>query len=394
MSEQINQVEVVDEIKSAFHKLKETNEQRFEQIEKSGKAQGELEEKADRIADEVTSLAEKVQKLNAVANQEIKQEVEYKSAEYNLAVKNYILKNDKSGLETKALQNRIDTDGGFLVNPELEAEIGKRFFETSPMRQVATVRTLNNSDRLEKLVRSSEVATGGWVGEMQTMSTTDTGKFDQITIDAHKHFAFPLVSEEALVDSSNVENLLLEEAQSSLSREENTAFVAGSGVKQPKGILSYAAGSSSYAFNSIEQVNSGSASAVTVDGLIELQNSLFEVYQGNAAFMMARSTFGALMKLKGTDVYFFGGNQQGAGSPISLLGKPVIFASDIPAVASNALAIAYGDFRSGYTIVEKAGTSITKDIYTNPAAPRYIVRRRVGGAVTDFDAIKLQKIAS
>ena len=145
MSEQINQVEVVDEIKSAFHQLKETNEKRFEQIEKSGKAQGELEEKADRIANEVTTLAEKVQKLNAVANQEVKQEVEYKSAEYNLAVKNYILKDDKSGLETKALQNRISSDGGFLVNPELEAEIGKRFFETSPMRQVATVRTLNNS---------------------------------------------------------------------------------------------------------------------------------------------------------------------------------------------------------------------------------------------------------
>ena len=393
MSEQINQVEVVDEIKSAFHQLQETNEKRFEQIEKNGKAQGELEEKADRIANEVTSLAEKVQKLNAVANQEVKQEVEYKSAEYNLAVKNYILKNDKSGLVTKALQNRISSDGGFLVNPELEAEIGKRFFETSPMRQVATVRTLNNSDRLEKLVRSSEVATGGWVGEMQTMSTTDTGKFDQITIDAHKHFAFPLVSEELLVDSSNVESLLLEEAQSSLSREENTAFIAGDGVKKPKGILEYAAGGSSYAFNKLEQVNSGEASAVTPEGLLALQTSLFEQYQGNASFMMTRKTFGEILKIKSTDTYFFAGFQD-ARSSLNLLGKPVIFASDMTEIAANSLSIAYGDFRAGYTIVEKAGTSITKDIYTNPAAPRYIVRRRVGGAVTDFDAIKLQKIAS
>ena len=393
MSEQINQVEVVDEIKSAFHQLQETNEKRFAQIEKSGKAQGELEEKADRIADEVTSLAEKVQKLNAVANQEVK-EVDCKSAEYNLAVKNYILKNDKSALETKALQNRIDTDGGFLVSPEIDSEIGKRFIETSPMRQLATVKTLNSGNQLDKYVRTGLVASGGWTGELSSNSNTATGEYNRVSIFAHKHYAMPPVSEEFLADAVSVESELLNEAQGVLTREENTAFVAGSGSGQPKGILSYTAGGSSYAFNSIEQVNSGSASAVTVDGLIDLQNSLFEVYQGNAAFMMARSTFGALMKLKGTDVYFFGGNQQGAGSPISLLGKPVVFASDMPAVASNALAIAYGDFRSGYTIVDKAGTAILRDPYTTPGQVKYRVTKRTGGAVTDFDAIKLQKIAS
>ena len=337
---------IVDEIKSAFHQLKETNEQRFEQIEKQGKSQGELEEKADRITEEVTSLAEKVQKLNAVANQEVK-EVDHKSAEYNVAVKNYILKSDKSGLETKALQGRIDTDGGFLVSPEIDAEIGKRFIETSPMRQLATVKTLNSGNQLDKYVRSGLVASGGWTGELSSNSNTATGEYNRVSIFAHKHYAMPPISEEFLADALSVESELLNEAQGVLTREENTAFVSGSGSGQPQGILSYTAGSSSYAFNAVEQVNSGSASSVTVDGLIDLQNSLFEVYQGNAAFMMARSTFGALMKLKGTDVYFFGGNQQGAGSAISLLGKPVVFASDMPAVASNALAIAYGDFRAG-----------------------------------------------
>lgn len=393
MSEEIKQVEVVDEIKSAFHQLKETNEKRFEQIEKSGKAQGELEEKADRIANEVTSLAEKVQKLNAVANQEVK-EVDYKSADYNLAVKNYILKSDKFGLETKALQNRIDTDGGFLVSPEIDAEIGKRFIESSPMRQLATVKTLNSGNQLDKYVRTGLVASGGWTGELSSNSDTATGKYKRLSIFAHKHYAMPPVSEEFLADAVSVESELLNEAQGVLTREENTAFVSGSGSNQPKGILSYTAGGSSYTFDSIEQVNSGSASAVTVDGLIDLQNSLFEVYQGNAAFMMARSTFGALMKLKGTDVYFFGGNQQGAGSPISLLGKPVVFASDMPAVASNALAIAYGDFRAGYTIVDKAGAAILRDPYTTPGQVKYRVTKRTGGAITDFDAIKLQKIAS
>jgi len=385
--------EIVDQIKSAVHQLKETNEQRFEQIEKQGKAQGELEEKADRITSEVSCLAEKVQKLSAVANQGVK-EIDTKSDAYNTAVKNYILKNDRTALESKALQTRIDTDGGFLVSPEIDSEIGKRFIETSPLRQLATTKTLTNANQLDKYVRSGLVSSGGWTGELASNANTDTGKYSKISIFAHKHYAMPPVSEEFLADVNSVETELLNEAQGTLTREENTAFITGSGSGQPKGILSYTAGSSSYAFDSLEQVNSGSASAVTVDGLIDLQNSLFEVYQGNAVFMMARSTFGSLMKLKGTDVYFFGGNQQGAGSPISLLGKPVVFASDIPAIASNALAIAYGDFRAGYTIVDKAGTAILRDPYTTPGQIKYRVTKRTGGAVTDFDAIKIQKIAS
>ena len=385
----------IDEIGHVFHEFKKANDERLEKIEKGTNTQ-ELENKTNKITEDVTLLCDQVQKLQSVTNQETKDGngVDYKSVEYNNAVKSYILKNDMSGLETKALQTRIDTDGGFLVAPEIDTEIAKRFIETSPMRQLATVKTLNSGNQLDKYVRTGLVASGGWTGELSSNQDSDTGKYSKVSIFAHKHYTMPPVSEEYLADVSSVESELLSEAQGVLTREENTAFVAGSGSGQPKGILSYTAGGSSYTFNALEQVNSGGASSVTVDGLIDLQNSLYEVYQGNAAFMMARSTFGALMKLKGTDVYFFGGNQQGAGSPISLLGKPVVFASDMPAVAAGALAIAYGDFRAGYTIVDKAGTSILRDPYTNPGQVKYRVTRRTGGAVTDFDAIKLQKIAS
>lgn len=387
----------IDEIGNVFHKFKKANDERLEKIEKGNNSQ-ELENKTSKMADDIASISESVQKLQALQNTEVK-EVEVESQEYKEAVSNYLLKgNDKLILELKQLGTRIDTDGGFLVNPMIDAEIGKRFFETSPMRQIATVKTLQNANEYKKRVRKTVVTSGGWTGEGSSMDKTGTGAYGSISIYAHKHYAQPDFTTEMLEDTGlNVESEILSEANDLLVREENTAFISGTGANEPKGLTYYAAWASAgtYEFNKIEQINSGSAGAVTADGLIDLQNSLFEVYQGSAKFLMARATFAALIKLKGTDVYFFNNPlDKSVGTPFNLLGKPVVFASDMPAVAANSLSIAYGDFAKGYTIVDKAGTKIIRDPYTSKGSVIFHVEKRTGGGITDFDAIKIQKLAA
>ena len=83
-----------------------------------------------------------------------------------------------------------------------------------------------------------------------------------------------------------------------------------------------------------------------------------------------------------------------AGAPDTLLGVQVAQAADMPLAATGALAIAVGDFRQGYLIVERIGLRILRDPYTNKPFVKFYTTRRVGGEVVNTDAIKLLKLSA
>jgi HK97 family phage major capsid protein len=139
----------------------------------------------------------------------------------------------------------------------------------------------------------------------------------------------------------------------------------------------------------------GSASALNADGLIEVQNALKEGYQPGAAWGMKRTTFGAALQLKGADNYFFSPVLLANGqATMQLLGKPVIFMDDMPAVAANALSVVYADFSVAYTICDRVGLQVLRDPYTNKGFVTYYTTQRVGGDVTNFDGIAIGKVAA
>ena len=390
--------ELGEQLKSEVAEFKKTNQERLE-AKADGKAFGELEAKVNKNLDALLELKERSEKLEALSKKSLESKesnYEQKNLEYKQASRAYLTGNT-NGLELKTLQERIDTDGGFLVMPDRDTEIGKRVFETSPVRQVASLKSIS-SNQYVKVVQKTRTTGGGFFGELETVTNATTGTFGQITIPVLKDIVSVPMSTEIFEDASiDLEAEILEQASLDLSLRANTAYVSGSGAKAPKGFLSYTAWTTNgtYEFDKIEQVNSGSSGALTVAGIISLQNALKEAYQANAVFMMKRETFGSLVKLNGTDNYFFNTMlDKNAGLSFSILGKPVVFASDMPAIGANSLSIAYGDFSKGYTIVDRLGTKILKDPYSTPGQVTYRVERRTGGAVTDFDAIKLQKLAS
>jgi HK97 family phage major capsid protein len=290
----------------------------------------------------------------------------------------------------KALSVDSDPDGGYLVRPEVSSEIVKKVFESSPVRELASVQTIS-SDALE-IIEDLDEAASGWVGERQARSETDTPQIKKIVIPAHELYANPKASQKLLDDAQvNIESWLQEKVSSKFARDEATAFVTGNGVLKPMGFLSYAAGTG---FNQVEQVNSGDANLVTDDGLLDLQGALKEDYQANATWLLKRSTLTAIRKLKdGDDNYVW---QPGIanGVPSLILGKPYRLANDMPAVAANALSIAYGDFKMGYQIVDRVGIRVLRDPYTAKPYILFYTTKRVGGAVKNFEAIKIQKIAA
>ncbi len=293
------------------------------------------------------------------------------------------------GAESKAMSVGSDPDGGYMVTPTIGGIITGVQFETSPMRSVANVETIS-SDAIE-YPRDDDEASSGWVGEQEDRPETGTPKGGMQRIPVHELYANPKVTQKLLEDNAwNVEAWLGNKIGDKFGRTEATAFVTGSGVKRPRGFTTYASGTFvAGGSGKIEQIAAAASGSVAWDDLINVLTALKEFYLGGAIWMMQRATVGKVMLLKdGEGRYIWQQNQQ-AGKPSVLLGYEVRQAADMAAVGASALPIAFGNFKMGYTIVDRVGISTLRDPFSAKPFVQFYTRKRVGGDVTNFEAIKL-----
>lgn len=298
--------------------------------------------------------------------------------------------------EIKTLIAGSNPDGGYFIRPERSTQMIKRIFETSPMRNIANIMT-TSSDAIEMIIDDDEADSGGWVGEVQTRGETGTPKVGILTIPAHEQFAQPKATQKMLDDAGfDIESWLSGKVTRKMTRTENTAFVVGDSSQKPQGWLTLPAWAvaGEYQRKALEQINSGANGAFTADGLKKLQNELIEEYQGSAVFTLKRASFEQIITLKdGQGAYLLDPRSMKVGDTLQLLGKPVIFMNDMPNIANDALAMGYGDYSVGYTIVDRIGFRVIRDNVTNKPNILFYTTKRTGGAVTNFEAIKIQKLA-
>lgn len=359
---------------------------------------------ADKVSADLAALQEKQAKLEA-AGSRMDPGVEAKDVgkkELDAYLRSGVtpegVKVTAEGLEIRAMRTDSQPDGGFLVRPALANFTITREFETSPMRRLANVITIGTKS-IDILIDDNE-AGFRWVAEGASGGETTTPQLGQKTIVAHKAEADPRMSHEQIEDSYlDVEGWLMGKVSDKIARGENTAFVTGTGVGQPRGFATYAAWAvaGTYERDKIEQINSTSATNVAIAGMIKTQNALKEVYQPGASWAMKRTTFGEVLQLKSTDNYHFlnltvaPGNQN---VEMRILQKPVTFMDDMAAVAASALSVAYADWRRAYTIADRVGLQVLRDPFTNKGFVTFYTYKRTGGDVTSFDAIKIMKCAS
>src|SRR5215207_4212022 len=129
------------------------------------------------------------------------------------------------------------------------------------------------------------------------------------------------------------------------------------------------------------------------DKLVDLVYALKAGYRQNASFVMNRKTQAAIRKFKDADGNYLWQPPAGAGQPATLMSFPVVAAAVIPDIAANSLSIAFGDFRRGYLVVDRAGVRVLRDPYSAKPYVLFYTTKRVGGGVQDYDAIKLLKFA-
>lgn len=379
-----------EELQRTIQEFKKSNDDRLTALEKN-RGTAELQEKLEKMDNGIDGALKRLEKLETAANRTVPvlETDDTKKKARNEALRKFL--RDGNDVELKALSVGSNPDGGYLVLPELSNLIQAKAFETSPMRKLARLVTISSS-QWEEMAQTDEAA-ASWVGEQSTRSTTSTPTLGKLTVSVHELQAMPAATQSVLDDASiDLEAWLAQEVANKFDRKEATAFIAGSGVGQPMGITSYASGTS---YGQLERVNSGTSGSVTADGLISLQDALFEDFQANASFLMARATRTAVRKLKDNQNQYLWSIDRGLNEGVqeSLLGKPLYLAADMPAIGAGALSIAYGDFKRGYVIVDRIGIRMLRDPYSSKPNVLFYTTKRVGGAVCNYQAIKLQALS-
>ena len=301
---------------------------------------------------------------------------------------------DLDGLEGKAMTTSVNSDGGYLVDPETAATIRGVLQSGASIRQIANVVSVEATS-FDVLIDHSDVG-HGWATEAGSVSESGTPSIDRIAIPLHELSALPKVSQRLLDDSAfDIEGWLAGRIADKFARAEAAAFISGDGVDKPTGFLTHTViDNGSWGWGSLGYVATGTdAGFGDASEIIDLVYALGAEYRANASFVMNSKTAGAVRKLKDADGRFLWSDGLAAGEPARLLGYPVLIAEDMPDIASGSDAVAFGDFSAGYTIAERPDLRVLRDPFSAKPHVLFYATKRVGGDVSDFAAIKLLRFA-
>ena len=402
-------------------KVEKLNDETIAQVEAAQKRYDELERKMNRVgalggvdAGSAQALAKEVSIFNrrmalATGGRNKGFSAEDYVSYYKPAFSTWLRGGDAAaaGMTPEfraALSVGSDPSGGYLVPVDVQDRIISFVYETSPLRQRASVRTTVR-DRIQIRRDIDQSTLGGWTAETSARAATTTPQVPvPYEIPVHEAWAFPLISQQDIDDADmDLEQWLSKKLADRFSRDENTAFVGGNGVGKPRGFLTYAGGTPSKAtFGVIQQFKTGvsanfAASPAGPDIFIAMMGGMKEAYLAGSSWAMTRTTLALARQLKDS----YGHYQVQISSDLTgrpgfeILGFPVDRWADMPELAANSLSIALANWAEAYQIVDHAtGLRMLRDPYTQKPYVGLYSTKRVGGDVANFDAIKLAYFGS
>jgi HK97 family phage major capsid protein len=403
--------DAVTEVMEAFSEFKRTND------ENEKKRSAALDEKLDKINKVFDKHEEGSQKLVLIEqqNKAMQQQLDAiekvanraglggsgdekaKAAREYLDAFNRVLRKapeNRSATDMTLIRERSnalvkgdDASGGYLLAPpDLQAEIMKDVIEMTPIRSLATVRTIGGpSLKMRKKVGNGSATR---VGETQKRANTGDPAYGMLEIQAPELFARMEISQQMLEDSDyDLFAELREDAADQFAVKEGIESISGSGNGQMEGILTNTL---------VEAINTGNASQITADGILSLFYGLKTSYARNAVFGMNRLTLGAIRKLKDNDGQYLWVPGIAAGVPNTINGASYVEMADMPNIAANSCPIVFADWKKLYVIADRVAISFSAD-YVTEADDGLVVfraRKRVGGGVRQAEAGKKLKIAA
>ncbi len=386
--------DIADKLAAKFSEFKDTNEKRLNAVE-SEKAV--LAGKLDSLTSQITELESTIEELQKKSNRPGTTGMSSDAVAHKDAFAQFMRKGADNGLadlQAKALNIAADADGGFAVPEEIDRMVGSLLRNATPMREICNVIQMGGAEY--KKLMSIAGSTSGWVGEADARPVTNSPQLAQITPFMGELYANPQATQTMLDDVFfNAEDWLASELATEFAEKENLAFTSGDGVKKPKGLLAYTTAATSdatRAFGTFEHIASASIGAITADDIVRFAFNLRSGYLPGSVWQFNRNTLAALMVLKDSTGQYLWQPSISLGTQASLVGYKFHLNDDMPNVAANANSIAFGDHKRAYTIIDRMGTRVLRDPFTNKPYIGFYTTKRVGGMAVDTQAVKFLKI--
>jgi len=378
-------------IDTVLNEYEKKNQQLVQTIELSKSQDIEIKElkanleakgvEAGKIREQVDKLTLAIAKSNSGGNREdFKLTAEYKRMDAYIRSGGDIAAMD---VETKAtLRTDAATEGGVLVVNEYENSILKRITEIDPVRSVARVRPISSKSIV--MPTRTGIPTALYEGEMET-SPESISSYGSETITVFRLTHTVPITRDLLMDAAfDMEREIMLDAAEAFAYGEGNGFVAGTGFKAPEGFTKNAA------VVAAALASSTTGGLVTAKDPILLQGQLKVGYNG--IYMLNRTTLANIRTIQGTaNDHFIWQPGLGGGNPATLAGAPYVLSPSMQNEGHNNYPLAFGDFRVGYTIVDRTAVEVIRDEYTNKkkAVIEFTVHRWNNGKVVMPEAIKL-----
>lgn len=384
----------------AFEEFKNTNDEILK-AKADGKSVADLTAALDKINADLSGMSKQMTDIEKKAGRPGAgaSDTTAEQAEYRKAFGNYLRTGEGDSrtlrdLGRKAMNSGTDSEGGYLVLPEMDMAID-RVAQTlgglAPLCDTITIGT----QKWQKLVKTAgmamrRVANGGTGGE------TTEPTYAQVEIEVFPAEIEPWVFNETLEDSRiNLEADLADEAAIGFAEGANAEYITGNGVGKARGITAYTnVVNSSYAWGSVGYVRSGKSAAfmsvAPSDRLISLQHALKQQYRDGANFVTNDATLAVMRQMKdGSGSYYLWQPDTTAGFGGRFLGSPVTLDNNMPTLGAASYSLAFGNFKRAYKIVNRTGTTLIRDNITLKGQTKFNFRRRFGGGVVNYEAFKL-----
>ena len=367
----INQ-ETLDNINKTLDAHEEQNQKLITELKSSEDRETEHKERMDALEVELARAGNTGKKDN------YKEQPEYKALNQMAKMGIEVLEQEHKA----SLRTDNDTSGGYLVPVEMDNLITKKIVEISAIRSIARVRTIAGKS-LEMPIRNT-IPVATYEGEADTGGDSQSS-YDNETITAFRQTFSTGITKDMLMDAAfDMESEMLGDAADAFAKGEGNGHVVGTGNKTPEGFLVNAAVGASARTTT-------TSATIDPEDVILITSDLKVGYE--PVYVMNRSTLAFLRTLKSTTGSFLW--QPGMNGPVAntLNGFPYLIAQDMPDIAANSLSIAFGDFRRGYTIVDRTGMSVIRDELTlkKQAIVEFTFNRWNTGQVTLPEAIKVLK---
>lgn len=303
----------------------------------------------------------------------------------------------KNGFDVATIKSTMveaqGTLGGFAVPATMQSEILQRLPGLTAVRgggaMVVNLTTGNSTEFIEITGGNDRYVSGlrgAWGSETQSPTEKNfTIGMKQVNADVYT-YKVPM-SQSLVEDASNLVTILQNLASSTMAMDEDEQFLIGDGIGKPQGILPGSANP-----HSLTEVVSGSAAALTANGIKSLKRGIAAQYRRTAVFVANSDTYLDIeLLVDGGGRYLF----EDLTDQDTLLKRRALESEAMPDVAANAFPIIFGNM-NGYGIVERSGMTVARfqDSNTGINKVEYHFRRRVGGRILEPWQFCVQKCAA